>query len=113
MKFFDFCTAFVTFVYSITNLYSLVNNIDINNHKIIESNIDDAIEFTYLSSLNYTVDSNTNIFDNKYDDCAINIAKNYYNDFYKKPLFAPETNSYKLNRLIRDRLIFHKMKRIK
>jgi hypothetical protein len=110
MKIFDLCTTIVSFVYSVTNIYSLINDVEINNQKNIESHIDDAIEFTYLTNFNYTIDNNINFLDNKYDECAINIAKNYYNDFCKKPFFIPEINDYRLNRLIRDRLIFHKTK---
>jgi len=111
MRVFDFFTGMVSIVYSVTNIYSLLNNIELDNIKNIESHIDDAIEFTYLTNFNYTLSSDINYLDNEYDDMAINISKNYYNDFCKKPIFDSEINNFRLNRLIRDRLIFHKSKR--
>lgn len=106
-KIMDISVSVIATTYSILNTYDLYTKMRNTQDNVINSTIKDSVEYSYITYVKPHKDNNNWTTENHKK--ANIIAKEYFNTFYPKPILALiDLNETKIDRKIKDRLIFLK-----
>ena len=95
-------------IYTITQTYDLVTNINYNKINVINECIKDAVENTYMTYVKPLKKDNKWTYENH--QIALDLACDKFYLYYEPydSIFDKKINKYRIYRLIQDRLIFIK-----